>query len=105
MSVRAHVLAPLLAFIAGAGALALVALVAGLWRQSTPVILDTISVERSIEASIRVQRHLSSSVSCPLDIVQKSGVVFSCVATVRHHQFRVVVTETNDNGHVVYVVT
>lgn len=105
MSVRARVLALSLAFIAGAGALALVALVAGLWSQSAPVILNTLRVESSIEASIRAQRHLSSSVSCPVNIVQQSGVVFNCVATVHHHQFRVVVTETNDDGHVVYVVT
>ena len=38
-------------------------------------------------------------------IVQKSDVVFNCVATVERHQFKAVVTETDDKGHVVYVVT
>lgn len=95
-----------LAFIAGAGALAIVAIVAGWWNStSAPVILNTIRVERSIEASILAQRHLSSTVSCPVNIVQKAGVVFNCEATVGRQKFRAVVTETDNNGHVVYVVT
>jgi len=72
---------------------------------SSPVILNTVRVERAIEASILAQRHLASSVSCPVNIVQKAGVVFDCVASVRGRQFTVVVTETDGNGHVVYVVT
>jgi hypothetical protein len=51
-------------------------------ERSTPVILNTVRVERSIEASIRAQRRLSSIVSCPVNIVQRSGVVFNCIATV-----------------------
>lgn len=81
------------------------ALVAGWWSSSSPVILNTVKVERSIEASILAQRHFASAVSCPVNIVQKSGVVIDCVATVRGRQFTVVVTETDGNGHVVYVVT
>jgi hypothetical protein len=96
----------ILAFLAGAGLLAIVALVAGWWNSSSsPVILNTVRVERSIEASILSQRHLASTVSCPVNIVQKAGVVFDCVATVRGRQFTVVVTQTDSNGHVVYVVT
>lgn len=96
----------LLAFIAGAGVLAFVALVAGWWnRGSAPVILNTDKVERSIEASILSQRRLASTVRCPVNIVQKSGVVFRCVATVRGRNFQVVVTQTDAKGHVVYVVT
>jgi hypothetical protein len=44
-------------------------------------------------------------VSCPVNIVQKAGGVFDCQATVRGRRFRVVVTETDSNGHVSYVVT
>jgi hypothetical protein len=62
-------------------------------------------VERSIEASILAQRHLAATVSCPVNVVQKAGVVFDCVATVRGRRFTVVVTETDGKGHVVYVVT
>jgi ABC-type phosphate/phosphonate transport system ATPase subunit len=95
-----------LAFLAGAAAMALVAVIAGLWNgTSSPVILNTERVERSIEASILAQRHLASMVSCPVNIVQKAGVVFNCQATVRGRQFSVVVTETDGNGHVTYVVT
>jgi hypothetical protein len=65
----------------------------------------TDKVERSIEASILSQRHLPSTVRCPVNIVQKAGVVFKCVATVRGRNFQVVVTETDGSGHVVYVVT
>jgi hypothetical protein len=104
--VRLRVLELLLAFLAGAGVLAVVAIAAGWWNgTSAPVILNTIRVERSVEASILAQRHLSSTVSCPVNIVQKAGVVFNCVATVGRRQFQVVVTETDNNGHVVYVVT
>ena len=96
----------LLAFVAGAGVLAAVALAAGWWnRDSAPVILNTDKVERSIEASILSQRRLPSTVRCPVNIVQKAGVVFKCVATVRGRDFQVVVTQTDGSGHVVYVVT
>jgi Domain of unknown function (DUF4333) len=107
LRVRLRVLELFPAFIAGAGVLALVAVAAGWWNKgpSAPVILDTIRVERSIEASSLAQRHLSSTVSCPVNIVQKAGVVFDCVATVGGRQFQVVVTETDNKGHVVYVVT
>ena len=95
-----------LAFLAGAAVMALVAVIAGLWNgESTPVILNTERVERSIEASILAQRHLTATVSCPVNIVQKAGVVFDCQATVGSRQFPVVVTESDGNGHVTYVVT
>ena len=103
---RSRVLQLALAFIAGAGVLAAVAALAGLWnRTSTPVILNTVKVERSVEASILSQRHLASTVSCPVNIIQKAGVVFYCVATVSGRRFPVVVTQEDSDGHVVYVVT
>jgi hypothetical protein len=92
-------------FIAGAGAMALVAVAAGLWNStSSPVILNTERVERAIESSILQQRHLTSSVSCPVNIVQKSGVVFTCQATVHGRLFPVVVSQTDSSGHVTYLV-
>jgi hypothetical protein len=101
-----RVLRLLLPFIAGAAALAGVAAVAGWWNgTSTPVILNTITVERSIESSIRSQRHLTSTVACPVNISQEAGVVFECVATVGRRRFPVVVTETDSKGHVAFVVT
>ena len=94
-----------LAFLAGAAVLALVAVVADLWNgTSALVILNTERIERSVEASILAQRHLASTVSCPVNIVQKAGVVFDCQAIVRGRRFAVVVTEADGTGHVVYVV-
>jgi hypothetical protein len=103
---RGRILGLVLAFAAGAGVLAAVAALAGWWNgTSTPVILNTDKVASSIQASILSQRHLASTVSCPVNIVQKTGVVFDCVATVGRRRFPVVVTEINSSGHVVYVVT
>ena len=95
----------LLAFIVGAGVMALVALAAGLWNGTKyPVILNTDKVERAIESSIQTQRHLDSTVSCPVNIIQKAGVTFICQATVQGRLFPVDVTEVDGNGHVTYVV-
>jgi Domain of unknown function (DUF4333) len=95
----------LAAFVAGAGVMALVAVAAGWNGTSSPVILNTERVERAIENSISAERHLISSVSCPVNIVQHARAVFACQATVRGRVFPVVVTETDSRGHVTYVVT
>lgn len=93
------------AFLVGAGVMALIALVAGLWSgDSNRVILNTERVERAVETSIRQQRHLASAVSCPVNIVQQAGVVFYCQATVGGRNFPVVVTEVDGKGHVTFVV-
>lgn len=93
------------AFLAGAGAMALVALAAGLWnRSSNPVILNTDRVEQAIQTSILQQRHLQSSVSCPVNIEQRRGVVFYCEATVGSRNYPVVVTEVDSKGHVTFAV-
>jgi hypothetical protein len=51
------------------------------------------------------QRHLTSRVTCPVNIVQQKGVVFYCQAAVGARNFRVVVTEVDSDGHVTFVVT
>jgi hypothetical protein len=103
---RRRVVAYVACFLAGAAALAVVALIAGLWNgTSTPVILNTNRVEQAIEGSIRTQRHLTSTVTCPVNIVQQKGVIFYCQAAVRARNFRVVVTEVDSDGHVTFVVT
>ncbi len=103
---RGRIVYLILAFLGGAGLLAIVVVLAGWWNSSSaPVIVNTVKVERSIEASTLAQRHLASTVSCPVSIVPKAGVVFNRVATVRGCQFTVMVTQTDSNGHVVYVVT
>ncbi|MBV9918640.1 MAG: DUF4333 domain-containing protein [Solirubrobacterales bacterium] len=102
---KARVLPLVVAFLLGAGALALIALVAGLWDQgSNPVILNTERVERAIETAILQQRHLRASVSCPVNIVQRQGVVFLCQATVGGRNFPVTVTQVDGKGHVTFAV-
>ena len=86
--------------------MALVAVIAGLWNgSSTPVILNTNAVAQAIQNSIAAQRHLVSRVTCPVNIVQRKGVVFNCEASVHARNFPVVVTEVDGRGHVTFVVT
>lgn len=93
------------AFLAGAAAMALVAVIAGLWNgTSNPVILDTERVELAIQASILTQRHLHSSVSCPVNIEQRQGVRFYCQATVGRRAYPVLVSQVDDRGHVTFTV-
>jgi hypothetical protein len=66
------------------------------------VILDTERVERSIEQSVKEQRNLEADVSCPVNIEQKKGNDFTCVAKVRGKEFEFRVTQTDSEGHVTY---
>jgi hypothetical protein len=102
---RTGVLLCIAAFVAGAGAMALVAAIAGLWNgTSNPVILNTNRVVGAIEASILHQRHLHSRVVCPVNIEQRQGVKFYCQATVGRNHYPVQVTQVDGNGHVVFTV-
>jgi hypothetical protein len=66
-------------------------------------VLNTEEVERAIEKSVKEQRHLTSNVTCPVNIEQKKGNDFSCFATVKGKRFEFKVTQTDDKGHVTYV--
>jgi hypothetical protein len=66
-------------------------------------VLNTEEVERAIEKSIREQRKLDSSVTCPVNIEQKKGNDFSCYADVNGKRFEFKVTQTDDDGHVTYL--
>jgi hypothetical protein len=70
---------------------------------SAKTVLDTESVERSIEASIKEQRKLDSAVTCPVNIEQRKDNNFSCYAIVRGKRFEFRVTQTDDHGHVTYL--
>jgi hypothetical protein len=72
---------------------------------STPArkVLNTEAVERAIEKSVKEQRHLTSNVTCPVNIEQKKGNDFSCYADVKGKRFEFKVTQTDDDGHVTYV--
>jgi hypothetical protein len=73
------------------------------YENRTPLeILDIASVEHAIERSIREQRRVTASVSCPQEVIQRSGVAFVCRAEIAGHSHEVEVLETNDAGHVRY---
>jgi hypothetical protein len=65
--------------------------------------LDIARVEQSIRQSIRSQRRLSSTVTCPAEVLQKAGIVFTCTATVSGRGYPFAVTEVDGDGHVRYV--
>jgi hypothetical protein len=67
------------------------------------VALDVAKVEQSIVQSIRAQRRLSSTVTCPAEVLQKAGIVFTCTATVAGRGYPFAVTEVDGDGHVRYV--
>jgi Domain of unknown function (DUF4333) len=67
------------------------------------VALDIAKVERAIEQSIDSQKHLSATATCPSEVIQKAGVVFTCTATVDGKPYPFEVTETDSDGHVRYV--
>jgi hypothetical protein len=71
--------------------------------------LDVARVERSIQGSIRAQRHLTSTVACPTHVLQKPGK-FACIATTysakkphKRIQTPFLVTILNSKGYVSYV--
>ena len=72
--------------------------------------LDTARVALAIKASIKSEKGLSATVSCPPNIPQRKGFAFTCTATTyaRFHGKRVpvktpfTVTQTNDLGNVYY---
>jgi Domain of unknown function (DUF4333) len=72
-------------------------------NQAPLVTLDVAAVEQAIARSVLSQRHAHSIVTCPTQVLQKSGTFFACSATIsgRGHVFDV--TEVDDSGHVRYV--
>jgi hypothetical protein len=71
--------------------------------QNPLVALDIAKVEQSIRESISSQRRLNSTVACPTEVLQKAGIVFTCIATVSGRGYPFAVTEVDDSGHVRYV--
>jgi hypothetical protein len=74
------------------------------------VSVDTAKVARSIEASIFAQRHLRSTVVCPVSEAAEAGKTFECVATTQSlkkpvHPVKTsfVVTVQNKRGGVTYI--
>ena len=65
--------------------------------------LDVARVERAIERSIRTQRRLASTVTCPAEVIRQAGIAFTCTATVAGRSYPFAVTEVNGSGRVRYV--
>ena len=63
-------------------------------------VLDSVTVEHAIAASIHHQRHLVASVSCPAPVLQRAGLAFECHATTKRGADRFAVTEIDADGHV-----
>ena len=81
------------------------------WLSTAPLrTLDISRVQSAIERSIRAQRGAEATVACPSEVLQQSGLKFTCVATVTaptprvkagRYPFRV--TEVNAAGKVTYL--
>jgi hypothetical protein len=76
-------------------------------NQQPLVVLNIAKVQRAIEVSIFRQRHLRAAASCPAEVLQRAGIVFSCTAKINggagRYPFRV--SEVDNAGHVRYVGT
>ncbi|HWJ51076.1 MAG TPA: DUF4333 domain-containing protein [Solirubrobacteraceae bacterium] len=74
-------------------------------NQQPLVVLNIAKVQRAIEASIFSQRHLRAAASCPAEVLQRAGLVFSCTARINggagSYPFRV--SEVDSAGHVRYL--
>lgn len=75
---------------------------AGCGSSESAATLDTGKIERAIERSSLAQRGVHPKVSCPPNVVQEKGLVFSCTAVVEGVSTRFVVTQQDDVGHVRY---
>ncbi len=72
-------------------------------NQAPLATLDIAKVEQAIKQSISSQRHLNSTVTCPVEIIQKKGIVFTCTAVVNGQSYPFEVTEIDNEGHVRYI--
>lgn len=64
--------------------------------------LGTAAIERAIAQSILAQHDLRTHVECPREVRREAGVIFKCTARLDVGAYPILVTETNDRGHVSY---
>ncbi len=72
-------------------------------NQEPLATLDIAKVEQAIKQSISGQRRLNSTVTCPAEVIQKKGIIFTCTAVVNGQSYPFEVTEVDDEGHVRYI--
>lgn len=70
--------------------------------RSSMANLSAIGIEHAVESAIAQQRGLRTTVLCPSKIPQRAGYVFTCSAQLNAGAYPVMVTETDDHGHVRY---
>lgn len=88
--------------VASSLAAASVSLVACGGSSPAPLILNTETIERSIEHTSLIERHKHVNVSCPSGVHQQKGLVFACTAVAKGGTARFIVTETDGEGRVHY---
>jgi Domain of unknown function (DUF4333) len=86
----------------GAAAITIL-LLAGCGGSSTPKTVDPTHVEQAIARSVKAQRHLSASVTCPSGMPLRKGAGFYCVAQDGTTITTFAVTETDNQGAVRYL--
>ena len=70
------------------------------------VVLDTAKVAHAIEASVRAQRGRAAHARCPRQVLQRTGIVFSCaVSLAGSGRYAVVVRQIDGAGRVRYAGT
>ena len=105
MHFESRVVQLILAFLVSAVVVLLVATITGAWNgTSRPVMLNTAAIKTAIQRLLVTQHHLTSTVRCPDEVLQKAGAVFYCHAANKQRRYLVVVTETNDGGHVTFAL-
>jgi Domain of unknown function (DUF4333) len=64
--------------------------------------LDTAATERAIAQSILAEHNVRTHVECPREVRREAGVIFRCTARLDVGAYPVLVTETDNGGHVKY---
>ena len=78
------------------------------FRDVKPLVaLDIAKVRSAIQMSVLSQRHLHATVSCPAEVLQRSGLIFGCTAVVegQDRRYPFVVREVDNAGHVRFLGT
>jgi|GEM_PF-1956016 len=86
----------------GAVAVALVMAVVLSACGKTTTTLNTAKTREAIAATLLTTRGLHTTVTCPSNVPQKAGHQFTCSAQLEVGSYPIVVTETNNSGHVRY---
>lgn len=73
--------------------------------QQPLVVLNIANVQSAIATSIARQRRLSATVTCPAEVLQQAGIVFTCTSILKgkSKRYPFTVTEVDGKGHVRYV--